>query len=465
MSDAKVRVIVAEAPRVQVVDARPPEFSDEALALLFAQQHAEDLRWVNPWGKWLHWDGCRWKPEDSLLAFDKARAICRTEAARVPTKQRKLAAAVASSKTVAAIERLAKADRRLAAFNDQWDLDPLLLNTPDGTVDLSTGELRSHRKQDHLTKVTAVTPGGECPLWLAFLDRAMGGDGDLVRFIQRVAGYSLTGLTIAHALFFFYGTGRNGKGVLLGTLAQILGDYSRVAPVETFIDSRAERHPTDLAMLRGARLVSAQETEQGRAWAESKIKALTGGDKITARFMRMDYFEFIPQFKLIVAGNHKPGLKNVDEAIRRRLHLVPFTVTIPEDEVDPDLPEKLRAEWPGILQWAIDGCLDWRDLGLAPPAAVRDATAEYMQAEDAFALWIGERCSTEKRDECEVGSLFKSWVGWADRAGEVAGSMKRFSQALQDRGFSPFRNALGKRAFKGIRVLPQEDSGDQWRRE
>ena len=186
-----------------------------------------------------------------------------------------------------------------------------------------------------------------------------------------MVGYCLTGSIRDHALFFLYGTGGNGKGVLLNTCHDILGDYSAIAAMETFTASKADRHPTDLAMLRGARAVIAQETEDGQRWAESRIKALTGGDAISARFMRQDFFTFKPAFKLLIAGNHKPSLRNVDEAVKRRFNLLPFTVTISKDERDPELAEKLKGEWPGILAWAIEGCLEWQRIGLCPPNAVR----------------------------------------------------------------------------------------------
>ena len=175
-----------------------------------------------------------------------------------------------------------------------------------------------------------------------------------------MCGYALTGITREHALFFLYGTGANGKSVFLNTVSGIMADYATTAPIETFIASRDERHPTDIAGLQGARLVTAFETEDGRRWAESKLKALTGGDRVAARFMRQDFFEFVPQFKLLIAGNHKPRLRAVDEAMRRRFNLVPFTVTIPEPERDKDLAEKLRDEWPGILRWMVERCLAWQ---------------------------------------------------------------------------------------------------------
>ena len=261
----------------------------------------------------------------------------------------------------------------------------------------------------------------------------------------------------ADALFFGFGTGGNGKGVFLNTLTGIMGGYAAVAPMETFTASVSDRHPTDLAMLRGARLVTAQETEEGRRWAEAKIKALTGGDPITARFMRQDFFTFAPTFKLFVAGNHKPGLRGVDEAIRRRMHLIPFTVTIPPNERDRKLTEKLRTEWPGILAWAIEGCQHWQRIGLAPPKAVLDATDQYLEAEDTIGLWLAERCWVEPKYCDTTANLFRSWTTWAEAAGEHPGSQKRFSQAIEARGFKPRRQGgTGRSGFEGLAVSAEK---------
>jgi len=430
-------------------DAKPPEFTDEALALRFTDRHRDQLRYVAAWGRWLIWNGAVWRFDDTMQSFDYARAVCREAAAEC--NDHNIAAAIASAKTVAAVERLAKADRRHAATTDQWDADPWLLNTPGGVIDLRTGRMRPHSPSDHMTKITAVSPGDDCPLWLAFLGKITANDTELQAFLQRFLGYCLTGITREHAMAFGYGTGANGKGTCLNTVTGIMGGYAVVAPMETFTASQSERHPTDLAMLRGARLVSAQETEEGRRWAESKIKALTGGDPITARFMRQDFFTFQPAFKLFIAGNHKPGLRGVDEAIRRRLNLIPFLVTIPADERDKDLGEKLKAEWPGILQWLIDGCLAWQEEELSPPAAVVTATDDYMEAEDALGQWIAECC--DRQDFLWGGSsdLFASWRQWADQAGEYVGSQKRFSQAVEARGFKPQRGGgTGRSGFAGL---------------
>jgi putative DNA primase/helicase len=361
---------------------------------------------------------------------------------------------LASAKTVAAVERLAKADRWLAATVDQWDADPWLLNTPTGVVDLQTGKSRQHRHHDHMTKLTGVAPDASCPIatWLEFLNRIMGGNSDLVAFVQRLAGYALTGLTREHALFFLFGTGANGKTTFVNAITSCLGDYHRTAPIETFTDSKNERHPTDLASLRGARLVTAVETEEGRRWAESKIKALTGGDKIAARFMRQDFFEYAPQFKLVIAGNHKPGLRSVDEAIRRRFNLIPFTITIPLGERDEKLSDKFRNELPGILAWMIQGCLEWQTKGLAAPEEVKSATAAYLEAEDAITTWIDDCCQHDANAWEKTAALFASWTAWAEKAGEYVGSRKRFAERLEARGIMPVRRRDG-RGFIGLRLV------------
>jgi putative DNA primase/helicase len=451
----------ANAPQeADDVDFRPPEFTDEALALRFAARHKDNLRYVSVWGRWLIREPTVWRFDDTMKSFDLARAICRQAASEC--NHRKIGAVLASAKTVAAVERLAKADRRHAATVAQWDATPWLLNTPGGVVDLRTGEMSPHRPEDYMTKITAVAPGGDCPMWHKFLNTITSDNAELKAFIQRVLGYCLTGITKEHAMFFGYGTGANGKGTLLNTIAGIMGDYATVAGMETFTASSTDRHPTDLAMLRGARLVIASETEEGRRWAESRIKALTGGDPITARFMRQDFFTYLPQFKLFIAGNHKPGLRNVDEAMRRRLNLVPFDVKIPVPDRDKDLPEKLKAEWPAILAWAIDGCLEWQKQGLAPPTIVSAATDEYLEAEDAVGQWIGECCITGKTAYATSAALFASWKAWAERAGEFVPSQKRFSQNLQGRGFTPERDALTRAGFRGIGMKPTEPPDDLW---
>lgn len=428
-------------------DELPPE-AEERLALEFSGRYQSTLKYTAPLGRWAYWTGRQWYPDDTLQIPDLIRTHCREVS--IELSDDKVQRRVASAATVAAVERLARSDRRHAMRIEDWDSDPLLLNTPTGTVDLRTGSLMPHCQQDHLTKITACGPDKGCPRWLNFLQRVTDGDSGLRSFLQRVVGYCLTGDTREHAFFFLYGTGANGKSVFVRTISGILNDYATTATVLTFVASNVEHHPTDVAGLRGARLVIATETEQGQSWAESKIKSLTGGDKIAARFMRQDFFQFTPQFKLMVSGNHKPALRIVDEAIRRRLHLIPFSVTIPSCERDPNLVTDLRHEWPGILKWAIDGCLAWQQQGLNPPKVVRSVTEDYLSAEDTLGRWIEERCVLGATYSGNASELFGDWNIWCYRNGESAGSQKRFSQGLQNRKGIVRNRSRRARGFGGI---------------
>ncbi|MDE2100353.1 MAG: hypothetical protein KGL39_24085 [Patescibacteria group bacterium] len=428
-------------------DDRPPEFSDDNLALRFTARHGDRLRYVAKWGKWLEWDGTTWRPDETMRSFDLVRAVCRHASAEC--NKPKAATAIASAKTVAAVEKLAKGDRRHAATVAQWDADPWLLNTPRGVIDLRTGDLLPHEPGRHMTKSTAVVPFGDCPMWLKFLSTITAGDEALIAYLRRTAGYCLTGSIREHTLFFGYGTGRNGKGTFLNTLTGIMGDYAIDSNVETFTAQATSRHLTELARLQGARLVVAQETEEGKRLAMARVKAITGGDPITANFMRQDLFTYHPQFKLFIAGNHKPALGTVDEAIRARFNLIPFTVYIPKEDRDKMLADKLRAEWPGILQWMIDGCLEWQATDLAPPNAVLAATDTYFEAEDTFAQWTAACCNVNPYAGATSSQLFKSWQKWAKEAGEEAGSQKRFAGTMEVRGFVS-KKSHGSILYNGI---------------
>jgi len=426
-----------------------PQSSEDSLALTFTAQYGSDLRYTAEWGHWSEWDGTRWKQDATRKVFDFARRICREASSKF---EKQSAIRIASAATVAAVERLARSDRRHTATVEQWDADPWLLNTPGGAVDLTTGEMRAAKREDYCTKITTVVPGGNCPMWFEFLARITDRNEALQYFIQRMCGYALTGITREHTLFFLYGTGANGKSVFINTISGVMGGYARTAPIETFIASVSERHPTDLAGLQGARLITAVETEDGRRWAESKLKTLTGGDRIAARFMRQDFFEFTPQFKLLIAGNHKPGLRSVDEAMRRRLKLLPFTVTIPAPERDFELADKLRAEWGGILEWMIEGCLSWQRKGLNAPEVVTRATEEYLASEDILARWIEDCCVTKLTFWTATAALFKSWRDWCDRNEEYSCSQRRFSEQLESRGFAA-RRTNKARGFDGIGLV------------
>jgi len=421
----------AKADPGQNTDIMAIHANEDAIALVFAARHADTLRYCHDWGMWLRWNGARWERERRRLAFHFARELAReanTEGKATPAK----------ASTAGGVERFAQADPRLATVSDEWDTDQWVLNTPGGTVDLRTGELRPHRREDHITKQTAVTPApalhDDHPNWTKFLNEATKEDKELQRFLKQMVGYCLTGDIREHALFFIYGPGGNGKGVFLNTIMKVLGDYATTAAMDTFTASHGDKHPTDLAKLRGARMVTASETEEGRAWAESRIKQLTGGDRISARFMRQDFFEFDPTFKLLIVGNHKPILRNVDDAARRRFNIIPF-IHKPEQR-DLQLEEKLVAEWPAILRWMIDGCLDWQKNGLVRPSSVRTATEEYFNSQDLFGQWLEECCELHpgnKHRSETAADLFASWEAFLESHGEKPESSKSLGDKLSQR--------------------------------
>ena len=457
---AKVYDVGAPAvlPPVCGLQAYDYAHTEDELAIRLIDALQNRGRFVASWSQWLIFDGVCWREDSTLAMFDAARRICReiTDKAKIDpalteAQRDKIVTRLKQASTFAAVERIARSDRAAVASVDQWDADPWLLNTPGGVVDLRTGEVRAQRPEDYMTKMTAVAPGGDCPTWQQFLHRVADGNADLIAYLKRLTGYALTGSTREHVLPFAHGSGGNGKGVFIGAISKMMGDYHRATPIETFAASSTDRHPTELAALRGARLVTAQETEEGRRWAESRIKSLTGGDRITARFMRQDFFEYDPQFTLLIAGNHKPGLRSVDEAIRRRFHMVPFVVTIPEAERDERLPERLRDEWAGILAWGIEGCLEWQRIGLAPPPAVTAATDAYLDGQDAVGVWLADCCDIDPNAWSITSDLYTSFRMWAERAGEFVLPRTRFTDALETRRFIPERRTIG-RGTRGLRL-------------
>jgi putative DNA primase/helicase len=408
----------------------PINLTEDGLALGFTRRHGDSLLYVNEWGRWLRWDDTRWATERTLAVFDLARTLTREIGDTIPDP--KLAARIRSAGTVAAIVSLARADRAHARVTEDFDRDAWLLNTPAGTVDLRTGAMRPHRRVDAITKVTPIAPSdAEAPRWRACLDTWTQGNRGLAAYLQRLAGYWCTGSVKEEQLAVVYGPGGNGKTKFLETIRRCLGhDYVTGVAMETLIVTAGEQHPTDLADLRGARLAIATETEEGRRLAEAKIKALSGGERIRARHMRRDFFEFDPTHKFVIVGNHRPGLRNVDEAMRRRLHLIPFAAVISPDVRDPNLAEKLAAEHPAILRWMIDGCLAWQERGLDPPDCVQAATQEYLESADAFGRWFEECCITGPNMTVTKAAAFTSWKTWAEAAGEYVGNQRRLGERL-----------------------------------
>lgn len=445
------RNALAEAdPFVAPARVTELELSEDDVARLFTAQHGGSMRFDHDAGRWYEFDGARWRPDTTSRAFNYCRELAR-EASTPAARNAQIS--TRRSAFASGVEKMARSDPKHAVTQDVWDADPFLLGCPDATVDLRSGIAREPDATEGITKLTAVTPAetADCPRWLAFLEEATAGDAELIRFLRAWSGYCLTGDTREHALLFIYGPGGNGKSVFLNVLEGILGDYAVTASMDTFTASRSDKHPTDLAMLRGARFVTASETEEGRAWAESRIKSLTGGDKITARFMRMDFFTFSPEFKLTVVGNHKPALVNVDDAARRRFKIVPF-IHRPAHP-DKQLEAKLRAEWPGILRWMIDGCLDWQTNGLPVPASVAAATEQYFSDQDLFGQWLEETCTIERSNQhrwAASGELFASWSNFAKTAGEEPGTARRLADRMRLHGLEPSKGSKGMRIYRGV---------------
>ncbi len=327
------------------------------------------------------------------------------------------------------------------------------------TVELETGIDRPPNPLDYCTKIAgcAVAPEGTpCPMWMRFLEKVTDGNADLIGFLRRFLGYCMTGHVHEQVLVFLFGTGGNGKGVFVSTVTGIFGDYAEVAPMEMFLASHVDRHPTEIARLKGVRLVVAHETQKGRRWDEAKIKNLTGGDTLTGRFMRGDFFDFKPTHKFMISGNHKPSFRTVDEAIRRRFLLVPFTVHIPDADKDPRLVDKLEAEWPAILRWIVDGCLEWQRDGLMVPDVVRKATEDYLADQDTVAQWAAEWIRPDPNAFATTRALFASWKQWCEARNLAAGTETAFADTLKDRGYEHDRRKIG-RGFKGIELRTSDD--------
>jgi putative DNA primase/helicase len=404
------------------VDDGPIKYSDAALAELFIEKHkyqSDRFRYVEQWG-WMMWTGSHWKRtgEGKVMGYVKPICLAQSKASLddwdIDIKSRAgFARGLASSKTIAAATKNAAIDHRLYLEASQFDTNLWLFNTPGGTIDLKTGELREHSREDYITKIAGATPTDEvdCRKWLAFLEQITDGNRELQDYLQRLGGYAMVGDPCEECLDFFYGQGGNGKGTFLKTLQYIFGSYATTAATETFLESKWSRHPTDVAKLAGARLVVAQEIDKGRMWNEALIKTLTGRDVMTARFMRKDYFDFLPQFTLIISGNNRPSLKAADAAWRRRLHLVPFNRNIPPEQQDPKLKTELESEAGGILRWCVIGCLLWQQNRLSPPEIVLEATEDYLQEEDKVPAWTEtvEKYITHERTYDNQGRLH-SWM-------------------------------------------------------
>jgi len=432
-------------------------------------RHGADIRFSYPWGQWLNWDGKRYQRDLTGAIMARAKEAVRSiygeaQAAENDAERAALAAWAKRSETAgarSAMVKLAESEKGVPILPEDMDADPFLFNVLNGTIDLRTGRLRPHDRADNITKLAPVLfdPKAECPTFLAFIEHVLP-DPDVRAFLQRMTGYAMTGDTSEQCLCFMCGGGANGKSTFIGVIQYMLGDYARQAAPELLVSRGGDRHPTELADLFGARLVTSIEVDEGKRLAETLVKQMTGGDKMKARFMRQDFFEWVPTHKLFLAANHRPEIRGTDYAIWRRIHLVPFTVTIPEDERDPKLGEKLRAELPGILNWAIAGCLAWQRNGLGVPQAVKDATEEYRQEQDVLADFLDEHCVIDPQAYAVAGPLHKLYTTWCENGVAKALNQQAFGRRLTERGFKADKPRIGgkqTRIWRGLRIANATD--------
>jgi putative DNA primase/helicase len=438
-------------------------------------RHGGDLHYAHPLKCYYVWDGRRWQEDATAEVVRRVKEtqgfLYRQTAEQIKQlaeadgegeedqgRKARLAALLKQLRHYLGWEQTRAIENCLASMRSepgvpvlpsQLDTDPFLFNVLNGTIDLRTGHLRPHSRADLLTKLAPVEydPDARCPLWVKFLYRIMDGNTDLITYLQRVAGYAATGDVSEQSLWFFYGGGSNGKSTFLGVLLALFGDYAMQAVCELLMVRKSESHPTERADLFGKRLVATIETEEGRRLAEALVKQLTGGDKIRARKLYKDFFQFDPTHKIFLAANHKPVVRGLDLAVWRRIKLTPFTVTIPDEEKDKHLPEKLKAELPGILAWVVRGCLDWQRHGLGEPEEVRQATAEYQAEMDLVAGFIAERCFVHPDARAQAGALLEAYQAWC---GDKSMTGKTLSQRLKDKGYQNKPGARGYVFYHGL---------------
>lgn len=475
-NDEKPNVVQLPAP-----DEPEYDFSEDQIALDFADRFKQSMRHEGSRKCWFAYSGKQWKEDLNKTYEAKARVLCRDisnrmlenalEALKRTTKHnatrqeirmargkvkndfRSMKKVIRSIKTVRAVVAFATSDAKLTIDTDQWDANKMILNAPNGTINLESGVLHPHRFQDYITKCCGVSMDRDVypEVWLRTLDQIFQGSQEMVDYIQRVLGYCITGRTHDHAIFYLWGGGQNGKTTILETFGHILGDYWIESPPQTFTSGES-RHETEIARMRGARTVSSDELPTGQSWDTSKLKRLTGGGTISARFMYGNYFEFTPQFKLLIAGNDRPKIQQVDEGIRRRINIIPFQWRVPDELKDKYLPDKLMAEAPGILAWIVDGCLAWQSRGLDPPELVKDITKKYLESQNHVAIWFDECCIRNPEVNTPSIELFSSFSEWSKLRERKPGSYNTFSDKLDEITNSRGRNKKGS-IFRGIDII------------
>lgn len=447
-SETEQRALSPDICRLQ--DLEPPKFSDDDLANQFVLQAESTLRW-SPGLGWMLFDGTTWSRDDCRYHFELARLVCRAAAAYIGLEKETEAKRIASAKTRNAVVTLAQADRRLVVPVEEWDAAPMSLNTPAGIVDLKTGAIR-HNHMDYMTQTVAVTPdfNAPCPRWTSFLHQVFVGDEEMIEFMQRSMGYWLSGSVREQVIHFLYGQGSNGKSVLSDFLKWIIGGYGvKLSAVALMQPRGGERHPTELAQLRGKRLALSSELGESDYFNEALLKELTGDTTLSARFMRGDFFEFPQTQKHLIVGNFKPRLRGGDPALARRMLLIPFNATFRGADKDMGLLDKLKSEGPAILTWMIQGAAKWYADGLAIPSSVRDASAEYLADHDDLGQWIAECCV--RVEEAKASDLYASFAQWKKARGENPPSQTAWGTRLGALPGIGRRTSNGK-IYTGIRL-------------
>lgn len=471
------------------------QHTDLANAESLVDQHGEDLLYCAQWDKWLAWDGKRFCLDDTGAVHRCAAEVTRDlfrQCADVMTeafKQRERAqergdvdaerewgqragkakrdwewaVKSQSSRALSAMVSVAESDERIAIRYTDLDADPMKLNVLNGTLDLQTQSLSPHSREDRITKLAPVNydPTLDCPTWTAFVDRIMGGNRDVIKFVQRMCGYALTGSIREHVLGFFFGGGANGKSTFLRAIYETLGDYAQPAPRGLIQEKKADSHPTELASLFRARFVVCSEVEPGKPFAETLIKDLTGGDPIMARRMREDFWPFDPTHKLFIAGNSKPVIRGDDEGIWRRVRLIPFNVQIPIEERDTSLPERLRQEREGIFAWCVRGCADWLQNGLGEPKEVMEATAAYRDEMDTTGEFLDRWCAFEADAKTPRQWIRKIYEEWCAEVGiKRPLEARSFAAKLKARGVTDANVKVDgkvKDGWRGIRLKTETE--------
>ena len=444
--------LVKKARRHQP-DWMPPSntaafLSEQWLALEFVIEHCDAARYTADWNRWHLWDGHRWAEDVKLRAFSLAQELCRQAALK--SNNNKTAKLLNQAKTRAAVVSLARENPMLAMATNEWDADNRRLGTPDGIVNLRTKRLDANDPNAFITKTTAFSPGGDCPLWKKTLGEIFRNDREQIDFLQRLTGYSLTGEVSEEALVIMYGEGGNGKGTIVETLLYIFGDYGTPLPLSTLIESKHQEHATEIADLRGKRLVVASEPPDGARWNTARIKALTGGNILKGRFMRADFFKFLPTHKLIIEGNTLPRFGRIDEAIKRRLILWEFKRTFARP--DTTLKTRLRAEASGILAWMIEGCLEWQRQGLNPPKSIQKDTSAYLAEADDIDMFVGDCLVSERGARVSSGEVYARWKQWCVDNGVFADTRRSFTDRMVAKGFDGDRGAKNVFHFNGLRA-------------